>query len=546
MSLTMLETLRKENGGEPIRAVLYARYSSDMQREESIEAQVEAIKAFAAKENIVITEQYIDKALTGTTDNRPEFQRMIADSKLHEFQLLLVHKTDRFFRDTYNSFVYRHMLLNNGVHYLAVAQPLDENKPEEKLLDTLLTAMASYYSDNLKGEVLKGLRINAESARHTGGVPPLGYDLSPDKHLVINEKEAEAVRIIFNMTISGKSYSEILYKLRINGYVTKKGKDFGKNSLNAILHNPKYTGDFIYNRTYGKDPITHKRNSHRERPKEEQIIIPDAIPAIISREDFAKVQKILLDRRNYSRANKTRYLLTGKIFCGVCNCSYTGNVKLPNKQHLLRIPTCTYRCNNRSRKTGSNACDNKEINRDHLESYILDIIEESVFNPETVSNIIDKFQEYITQKNAAANSVLTNLEMNIKAFDKQMEALADKFIVTDNPALLKRIDDRIREIDNKKKEAVLEYEKEKASIGIKVPSKPKMLLYIKKAKEQFKTKTLDELQDIINLYVDRVIVHKDSIDIILNLVPKEFQQEFTKTHIHITRSELRAKYENNA
>ena len=96
MSLTMLEPLRKESGGLPIKAALYARYSSDNQREESIEAQVEAIKSFADRENIIIVEKYIDEAKTGTTDNRGDFQRMIADAKAKKFQLLLVHKNDRF------------------------------------------------------------------------------------------------------------------------------------------------------------------------------------------------------------------------------------------------------------------------------------------------------------------------------------------------------------------------------------------------------------------------------------------------------------------
>lgn len=535
MSLKMLDMLRKDNGGEPIRAVLYARYSSDMQREESIEAQIEAIKSFADKEKIVIIKQYIDKALTGKTDNRPEFQRMIADSKLHEFQLLLVHKTDRFSRDTYNSVVYRHMLRNNGVRFLAVAQPLDEDKPEDKLLDTLLTALAAYYSDNLKGEVLKGLRINAEHGIHTGGIPPVGYNVGSEKRLVINEKEAEAVRIIFKMVIDGNSYGDILHELRINGYKTKSGKYFGKNSINTILHNRKYVGDYVYNRTYGKDPMTQKRNSHRERPIDEQIIAKDAIPAIISREDFAKVQEILLQRKRFAHVCKTRYLLTGKIFCGVCNSSYNGNCKLPNKSHLTQTPTFTYRCSNRSNRIDKGVCDNKEINRDQLESYILSRIENWVFNPEVVSSITEKFQIYTSKMASESNKKLVKLENTISSLNRELENLTDKYIATDNPALQKRLDERIKERDNLKIATEEALKREKAAINIAVPTKKEISRFINKAKEQFKAKTLDELHDLVQLLVDRVIVYKDYIEITFNLIPGINQNENMKTHVKVSR-----------
>lgn len=541
MPLQMLETLRKNNGGGAIVAVLYARYSSDMQREESIEAQVKAIKEFAAKENIIIKKQYIDKALTGTTDARPRFQQMIADSKLKSFQLVLVHKTDRFSRNTYNSIVYRHILRTNGVRFLAVAQPLDDDKPEDKLLDILLTGVASYYSDNLRGEVLKGLRINAEKALHTGGIPPLGYEVGKDKHLVLNEKEAEAVRIIFEMTIAGNKYSEIIHKLRINGYKTKAGKEFGKNSLNAILHNRKYVGDFIYNRTVSKDPETHKRNSHKERPIDEQIIVQNAIPAIISREEFEKVQDILLKRKVFARASKSVYLLTGKIFCGVCNCSYTGNVKLPNKKHRLRNPTYSYRCNNRSRRIDESVCDNKEINRDCLESYVLSKIEEFIFNPETITSVMQKFKEYISKMNTEKNDTLNTLKINIELQKQQIKRLTDKYIATDNPILQKEIDERIRDIDRNITEATLAYENEKASMNITVPSKRKLESYINTAKEQYKTKTLDELHDLIQLIVDKIVVYKDSVVITLNLIPGMDSKEFMKTHLTVSRDELSSK-----
>ena len=541
MSLTMLEPLRKESGGLPIKAALYARYSSDNQREESIEAQVEAIKSFADRENIIIVEKYIDEAKTGTTDNRGDFQRMIADAKAKKFQLLLVHKNDRFSRNTYDSVIYRHELKNNGVRFLAVAQPLDEDKPEEKLLDSLLTAMSSFYSENLRHEVLKGLTINAKRAQHTGGTPPLGYDVDKDHHLVLNEKEAEAVRMIFKMVLADNKYGEILNELRINGFKTKRGKDFGKNSLNAILHNRKYVGDYVYNKTYGKDPISHKRNSHKERPISEQIIVKGAIPAIISREDFAKVQELLLQRKRFAHVCKTKYLLTGKIFCGICNSSYNGNRKLPNKKHLTQTPTFTYRCSNRSNRNDKSVCDNTEINRNQLESYILSQIESWVFNPETVSSIAEKFQNYAAKMASDSNKKLVKLENTISSLNRELENLTDKYIATDNPALQKRLDERIKERDNLKIATEEALKREKAAINIAIPTKKEISRFINKAKEQFKAKTLDELHDLVQLLVDRVIVYKDYIEITFNLIPGINQNENMKTHVKLSREMLRSQ-----
>ena len=539
MSLTTLETLRKENGGQPIKAALYARYSSDNQREESIEAQVDAIRAFAARENITIVEEYKDEAKTGTTDDRDDFKRMIADAKAKKFQLLLVHKNDRFSRNQYDSVIYRHELSVNGVRFLAVSQPLDENKPEEKLLDDLLTAMASFYSKNLHNEVLKGLNINAKKAMHTGGIPPLGYKVGKDHRLKINEKEAKAVRIIFKMVLEGYKYSEILNELRINGFKTKAGKDFGKNSLNAILHNPKYVGDFVYNRTYGKDSVTHKRNSHRERPLDEQIIVKDAIPAIISRDDFAKVQSLLIQRKRFAHVCTSKYLLTGRIVCGVCNSSFNGNCKLPNKNRSAQNPTFTYRCSNHSNKIDKNACDNKEINRDHLECFILSQIESWIFDPEIISSITKKYQDYAAQKAMGANQKLEKIKHSIKMLDEELENLTDKYVATDNPDLQQRLDKRIKAKDKLKKETEEAYDKEKAITKIAIPTKKEIKQFINKAKDQFKNKTLDELHDLVQLIVEKVVVYKDYVEITYNLIPGINQSENMKNHVKISREQLR-------
>ncbi|MBQ8697828.1 MAG: recombinase family protein, partial [Schwartzia sp.] len=185
--MSILERLRKSTRGEPLRAALYARFSSDNQRNESIDAQIRAIKEFAHANDIVIVAEYIDRAKSATTDDRPDFQRMIKDSAKGDFQLLIVHKLDRFARNRNDSIAYRMKLQRNHITLLSVLEPFDEDRPETVLLQSVIEGMNEFYSKNLSREVKKGLKENALKCVHTGGIPPLGYDVDKEtRRLVVN------------------------------------------------------------------------------------------------------------------------------------------------------------------------------------------------------------------------------------------------------------------------------------------------------------------------------------------------------------------------
>lgn len=213
------------------------------------------------------------------------------------------------------------------------------------------------------------------------------------------------------MILEGKGYSKIVYKLRSLGYKTKIGREFGKNSLYEIFHNPKYKGFYVYNRASPADPYTKKRNSHLENAQEDMIIIKGGVPAIISEEDFDMVQQILQRRKQQYRGikqNQETYLLTGKIFCGMCGCAYTGNRKNSTGN---RAPNISYRCNNQSRRTKI-ACKNREVNRDYIEAFVLKQIERAIFNKCTAKIIISKFKEFLLKKNEEIHQTLKRLEKN--------------------------------------------------------------------------------------------------------------------------------------
>lgn len=540
--MSVLDRLRKTSRGEPLRAALYARFSSDNQRNESIDAQVRAIKEFAHANDIIIVAEYIDRAKSATTDDRPDFQRMIKDSAKGDFQLLIVHKLDRFARNRNDSIAYRMKLQKNHITLLSVLEPFDEDRPETILLQSVIEGMNEFYSRNLAREVRKGLKENALNCKHTGGIPPLGYDLDRStRQLVVNAFEAEAVKLIFNLILSGHGYSEIITVLRRKGYKTKAGREFGKNSIYEILHNPKYKGVYVYNRASPADPYTKKRNSHLENLPEDMIVIPGGVPAIISEEDFDKVQEILKRRKRYYRGVKKhqeQYLLTGKIVCGKCGCTYTGNRK---KSTGNKPPNITYRCNKQARKTGI-ICNNREVNRDYIESFVMEQIEQSIFNDRMAAIIIAQFEEYLRKKNEEMSHTLHRLENETHAIDAKLENLSD--ILADGVDRKQRsiILSKMEKLEDEKTALQSYIAQEKATIALDIPDKKELEGYFRKAQEMFRAKTLDEMQQLIDLYVEKVIVNEDEIQVILNLVPLFYRQSFTNDLRIISRKKLREKY----
>lgn len=275
-----------------MRVVAYARYSSDNQREESIDAQLRAIKDYAKQNNMIIVKTYVDRAMSGTKDNRPEFMQMIMDSRKEIFDAVIVHKLNRFSRNKYDSAKYKHKLQRNNVKLLSVLEKLDDS-PESGIMESLLVGMAEYESKNLAREVMKGSLENARTCRHNGGLPPLGYTVDPRTQLyLINNETAPIIRFIYDSYINGKGYNDIINELNKKGLKTAKGNKFTVSTIKDILKNEKYIGTYTYNKAEAKN-VDGKRNSHRLKSADQIIKIEGGMPAIIDKKDFEEVKRIM-------------------------------------------------------------------------------------------------------------------------------------------------------------------------------------------------------------------------------------------------------------
>ena len=177
-------------------AVIYARYSSENQTEQSIEGQVRVCKEYAERNGINIINEYVDRAMTGTNDKRPAFQQMLFDSKSHKFSLVLVYKFDRFARSRHDSAVNKAILQKNGVKVISATEQI-ANTPEGIILEGMLESFAEYYSAELSQKVKRGLKESRIKGNFTGGALPYGYS-KQDKKISIDEEQANIVRFIFN------------------------------------------------------------------------------------------------------------------------------------------------------------------------------------------------------------------------------------------------------------------------------------------------------------------------------------------------------------
>ena len=182
-----------------MKLVIYARFSSHAQNEQSIEGQLKACYDYAERNGYTVIGEYIDRAISGTVaDNRPEFQRMIADSVKRQFQAVLVYQLDRFARNRYDSATYKAKLKKNGVKVLSARENITDDA-SGVLMEAVLEGMAEYYSVELSQKIRRGMGINAGKCLATGGNVALGYKVDENKRFVINEEEASIVKRIFEM-----------------------------------------------------------------------------------------------------------------------------------------------------------------------------------------------------------------------------------------------------------------------------------------------------------------------------------------------------------
>ena len=383
-----------------MKAVIYARYSSDNQREESIEGQLRECTAFAEKNNITILRHYIDRAFSAKTDNRPEFQNMIKDSGKHLFDMVIVWKLDRFARNRYDSARYKALLKKNGVKVVSATEVISDGA-EGIILESVLEGYAEYYSADLSEKVIRGMTENALKCKFNGGTIPLGYVIDDERHFQINPLIAPFILEAFKKYDEGYTMKEIRIWLNQKGVKNARGQDLTHNSVQHMLHNRRYIGEYTYR----------------------DVVSPNGIPAIVPKDLFDRVQEKLEINKKAPATHKAEddYLLTTKLFCGYCGaylCGECGTSRTGTLHHYYKCVSV------KKRRTD---CRKRPVRKDWIEDFVVREVMKIVMDDAAVEAIVsmlmelqDKentdlplYEKQLKETNLAINNLLNAIQQGI-------------------------------------------------------------------------------------------------------------------------------------
>ena len=402
-----------------MKAVIYARYSSDNQREESIEGQLRECTAYCVKNDITILRTYIDRALSAKTDNRPDFQRMVKDSAKGLFDVVIVWKLDRFARNRYDSAHYKAQLRKYGVKVLSATENISEG-PEGIILESMLEGMAEYYSAELSEKIQRGQKENALKCKNNGGNTPLGYVVGTDGVLAVDPLTAPLVTEIFTRYDSGESISEITASLNGRGLKTKKGKAFKIGGVSLILKNRKYIGEYQYG----------------------SVIIPKGIPAIIDDDLFDRVQRrMAFNKKAPAKAKATEeYLLTTKLFCGTCERLMAGESGTSSTKGVKHY---YYKCGGAKRKLG---CKRKSVRKHWIERAAVLVTVQRVLQDDEISRIAAAIVSLQEREDTTLPAMRFQLAACEKAIDNMLNAIQQGIITASTKERLEQLETQRQEL----------------------------------------------------------------------------------------------------
>lgn len=405
-----------------MKAVIYARYSSDNQREESIEGQLRECTAFAEKNGITVLRHYIDRAFSARTDNRPEFQNMIRDSGKKLFDMIIVWKLDRFARNRYDSARYKATLKKNGVKVVSATEVISEGA-EGIILESVLEGYAEYYSADLSEKVVRGMTENALKCKYNGATVPIGYRIDSEQHFQIDPLKAPFVLEAFKRYDEGATMTQIRDWLNAQGVKNSRGQPITYNNIQRLLSNRRYIGEYSYR----------------------SIIVPDGIPMIVPKELFDRVQEKLEKNRKAPARHKAEddYLLTTKLFCGYCGaylCGESGTSRTGLVHHY-------YKCVSVKKKRTE--CHKKPVRKDWIEDLVVRETMKMLMDDAAIEAIVSKLMELQDRENVNLPLYERQLHETETAINNLLNAIQQGILTKSTKARLEELESARDELENR-------------------------------------------------------------------------------------------------
>ena len=468
-------------------AVIYARYSSDSQREASIEGQLRDCKDYAEKNGITVVGTYIDRAYSAKTDDRPDFQRMIKDSGKKIFDVVLVWKLDRFARNRFDAVNYKYQLEKNGVKLMSATEIISEG-PEGIILESVLEGYAEYYSADLAEKVVRGQTENILKGRCNGGRGTFGYTLDSERKFHIDPLASPFVLESFTKYRDGLTMKEIRDWLNENGIKNPVGGEFTYNSVEHMLKNRRYIGELKFR----------------------DVVVPDAIPPIVPLELFDDVQEKIAKNKKAPARRKAEddYLLTTKLFCGYCGALMFGESGTSRTGEVHRY----YKCATAKKHKG---CKKKTVRKQWLEDLVVNQTMQLVRDDAAMESIIAKVMELQDREN-------TNLPLYEKQLRDAESGIQNMLNAIQAGILTSSTKERLEQLEETKRELEARIAEEKlAKPKIKEEFIRFWLMRFRKLDMSLK----DQRQALVDTFINSIYLYDDKVLITFNY--KEGTQTIT-------------------
>lgn len=480
-----------------MNTVIYARYSSQAQTEQSIEGQLRVCKEYAERNGYKILNEYIDRAKTGTNDNRPAFQRMIADSNKKEFEYVLVYKLDRFSRDKYDNALYKHKLQLNGVKVISATEAIS-NTPEGIIIEGILETFAQWYSKDLSQKVKRGIRENILKGLFFGGKILYGYKVD-NKKILINEEQAPAVKFMFEEYAKGTSKVDIVKELNARGYRTNKGKKFTTAGIQDKLKNKKYLG-------YYKNEYVENENYY---------------PQLIDKATFDRVQEKLKHNKRFATKPKEKFLLSGKVFCGHCGANMIGTSGTSRNGTIHTYYTCLER-NKRHN------CDKVNEPKTTLENEVFNKVYTKILQRDKIEEIADNLLK--AYEKDITYTTLKDYEKKVADIEKQFDKITQQIIKSTNDNVITRLNKQADDLTEQQEIYKEQIKKLSLALSVKHTRQDiieQLNLFLDKDPKDEKFR-----EDLIDLFINSIYVFDDYISIYVDMFDMNEKIPYNEVKLH--------------
>ena len=496
-----------------MRVVLYARVSSEKQVEKdlSIAAQLKALRKYAGERDWEVCREFVDEAQSARTANRPAFKEMIALARKKEktFDTILVWKLSRFARNREDSIIYKSLLRKHGISVVSINEQTDES-PAGKLLEGMIEVIDEFYSTNLAQDTLRGLKENASRGYHCGGTIPIGYKAKKVKdganektRLVPDKIFGPMVTRVFKMCEEGMGAKDIVKVLNGESLKTNRGRAWSKSTIYSILKNETYTGTLVWNRRNKRHGIV------RPNDQSEVIRVEDNHPALVGRETFERVQKLMRKRSpriTHPRTVNSGYLLSGLLYCGKCGLAMLGCAAKSSKYFY-------YACHNYC-KRGKDVCDARLVNKDRLESFVIDRIKANILTENNLTELVKLTNEEIRHSRGEAEEKLEGVDRQIGDLRERLHKLYDaletgKLGIDELAPRIRELKARIDELEKQRNSFVEDLESEE----VELLSAPAVKEYADDLRSLLSRGSIMEQKSFLRSFVKRIEVNLPDVAI---------------------------------